>query len=317
MSAAMSGAERPLFRFMLPRILSNRDAALDMAELGFPVFPAQSRLHGEPKRPMPGIKWSADATTDFGAIEAAWGAEPDAAVGMPVPPGFVVVDADGPEGVRQWRDLWAPHGGLPDLPHVLTPSGGAHYPFRLPEGVEHGNSLGGLKPKKDGGAIDIRGGGRGYVIAQGSDMGDGEAIYCAVNSDCPFLDAPELPTWLLDILKGGGHAAAQEVAQPASLPQPQNHAPAAALAQAPRVASAPSMRDCRDHPRAIAWAEKAFEAEVQLVATMGEGGRNAQLNESSMKLHQLVAGGWLDQSRVRNALIEAARACGLDRITAV
>lgn len=305
MSAVMSGTGRPRFRFIPPRVLNNRDAALDLAELGFPVFPAQSRLHAHPKCPMPRVRWLADATTDFERIDAAWDADPDAAVGMPVPPGFVVVDADGPEGLQQWRDLWVPHGGLPDLPHILTPSGGAHFPFRVPPGVEHGNAIGSLKSKREGGKIDIRGGGRGYVIAQGSDMGDGEAIYCAVNSDCPFLDAPVIPDWLLALLKGGRHDA-QDAAQPALAEQPQTTEGGAAPRQAPRAAPAPSRRDVRDHPRVLAWAREGFEREIEAMRNAPEGNRNNQLNESAFSIGQLIAGGFVDAGVAENALLQAA-----------
>lgn len=68
-----------------------------------------------------------------------------------------------------------------------------------------------------------------------------------------------------------------------------------------------------ENPARRAYAEAALANEVKAVATAFAGGRNAALNIAALKLGQLVASGWLDQSRVERSLEEAAHACGLVR----
>jgi Bifunctional DNA primase/polymerase, N-terminal len=60
-----------------------------------------------------------------------------------------------------------------------------------------------------------------------------------------------------------------------------------------------------------AYGHAALEEECHAVATAIPGTRNHQLNRASFSLHQLVAGGELDQGEVYRGLIDAARACGL------
>jgi putative DNA primase/helicase len=68
-----------------------------------------------------------------------------------------------------------------------------------------------------------------------------------------------------------------------------------------------------DDPARRAYVESALADETKRVATAGRGSRNHQLNTAALKLGQLVAGGWLDQSRVERSLEDAAHACGLAR----
>lgn len=64
---------------------------------------------------------------------------------------------------------------------------------------------------------------------------------------------------------------------------------------------------------AEAWAQAALEDETRKVATCGEGGRNDALNSAAYSLGQIVAGGYLLENDVINALRNAAASCGLPR----
>ena len=59
------------------------------------------------------------------------------------------------------------------------------------------------------------------------------------------------------------------------------------------------------------WAHATLNGEVKNVAACPEGGRNDTLNTSAMKLGQLVAGGYLNEGEVVQALRNAAITCGL------
>lgn len=89
-------------------------AALVYARAGWPVFPCHSD-----KSPMTphGFK---DATTDEVRITRFWQAHPDAWIGMPVRPGYVVVDVDDFDAF----DELAERGfNLPDTLTAATPRG--------------------------------------------------------------------------------------------------------------------------------------------------------------------------------------------------
>lgn len=88
------------------------------------------------------------------------------------------------------------HGVLPVGARVCTPSGGFHYYWRLPEGVEIRNSASVI-----GSGIDVRGQG-GQAAAPGTVREDGRA-YCwpVVPSveQRPTIEIPEAPAWLLQM----------------------------------------------------------------------------------------------------------------------
>jgi hypothetical protein len=59
------------------------------------------------------------------------------------------------------------------------------------------------------------------------------------------------------------------------------------------------------------WAHTALEQECEIVAAAKPGMRNNALNTAAFNLFQIVAGGGLSEQEVRDALFEAAEACGL------
>ena len=122
-------------------------AALAIAERGFAVFPARD------KRPLRGVRWKKEATTDPDSIREWWEAWPDAEVGVPMPPDTVAVDID---------DLTAVQAAgieLPPSARQWTRSGGYHLLYTT-DGRQVEQVV-----KREGIALDTRVGGKGYVIA--------------------------------------------------------------------------------------------------------------------------------------------------------
>lgn len=163
--------------------MSMRDAALEYASSGFPVFP----LEPMGKRPIVSQGFKV-ATCDYPLVCAWWERNPNANVGMPTGPasGLLVLDVD-PE-----------HGGneslraLPIRPMtwvVETPSGGFHYWFKYPHGARLGNTAGKLGP-----GLDTRGEG-GYVVLPPSVGHNGRAYQWAFRDE--LADAP---AWLVESL---------------------------------------------------------------------------------------------------------------------
>lgn len=179
---------------MTDAIAANRQAALDLAGQGLFVFPVQSG-GTKAKAPYPFFKWKELATTDARTIEGWWLKWPDAAVGLHLgKSGLIVIDCDrhDPEadGVEAFGKVMADHGFNPDsCPLVATPSEGNHLYFR--NTIDHGNGEGNL-PK----GVNVRGSG-GYVVAPGTVMADGR-VYEQFGS---LADAPDLPQWLIDLIR--------------------------------------------------------------------------------------------------------------------
>ncbi len=107
--------------------------------------------------------------------------------------GLFVLDVDPDNGGQDNLDvLLAEHGSLPPTLTVRTGSGGTHYYFAYPEGVDLGNSAGRL-----GKGLDTRGEG-GQVVAPPSVSGKGAY---SVLDDVPIAEAP---SWLLERLTTRG-----------------------------------------------------------------------------------------------------------------
>lgn len=137
---------------------SNLHAALDFADQGFPVFP----LCPKSKVPLPGSRAFHDATLDKDLIRRLW--EPDETRNIGIATGSIsrllVIDVDRKNEVNgfEYLDQLFPGRNIPTTRTVITPTGGIHLWFELPEGV-HVPSRVGIQP-----GIDIRSDG-GYIVA--------------------------------------------------------------------------------------------------------------------------------------------------------
>ena len=126
-------------------------AALDYAARGLAVFP----LAPKGKIPYRGTNGLKDATTDEATIRAWWEKYPSANIGLPVPPGCVIVDLD--KGV----DFESLDRLLPSTRIAQTGGGGLHYWFRLTD-----QSNLNCKPFPH---VDLRLAGKHYVVAPPSE----------------------------------------------------------------------------------------------------------------------------------------------------
>lgn len=158
--------------------MSKQEAALALAARGFKVFPVKAMAKAPPL-----IKdWPALATTDASNFP------PDANIGIHCT-GYVVLDVDVKKGGdASLTELEKAHG-LPETLTTITPTGGRHLFYRLPEGHPGvPNSVGEL-----GNGLDVRST-NGYVIAPGSEVKAGRYRFAA---DKPVADAPQ---WLVQKL---------------------------------------------------------------------------------------------------------------------
>jgi Bifunctional DNA primase/polymerase, N-terminal len=177
-----------------------RDAALEYAARGWPVFPCAAR--GKTPLTAHGLK---DASTHREHVWQWWQRWPHANVAVATGPvsGLLVVDLDGPGGRQSWERLTGEHGRMSTLVS-LTGGGGVHALFAYPHGVELGNSAGRLGP-----GIDTRGAG-GYVVVPPSVHACGRPYRwlasCRVHQSVhaaqgAFWRQPApIPAWLLELL---------------------------------------------------------------------------------------------------------------------
>lgn len=200
------------------------EAALDYVRAGLPVFPCHvprqdvpggcscvpeghvcssgAKTAGKHPRTARGLH---DATTEEDIVRAWWGgAWRGSNIAIVAPKWAVILDVDvgaghgGVNGFQLLADLEDQHEELPDCPRTWTGSRGAHYLFRLPPGVSHGCRAGAL-PK----GLDIRGGGQGYILAPPSVHASGNAYRWQVMRSIHDVEIPEIPSWLLAIIKRG------------------------------------------------------------------------------------------------------------------
>lgn len=148
------------------------------AQRDFAVFPvSQSKVplteHGHK-----------DATTDPRQIEAWNRVHPDANIGVRCD-WFFVVDADFGKGgelvLERWRQE---HGEFPTTWKVRTGSGGLHFYFR------HSPELDAVPLGKLYDGLDIKGGGRGYVLAPPSRNKNGAYKWIVPPTVAPLAQAP-------------------------------------------------------------------------------------------------------------------------------
>ena len=158
------------------------DQILALAARGLPVFPCRPDKSPYTKN---GFR---DASSDPETIRRWWAKWPDALVGVATGEAsdLTVVDIDvkdGKKGDRNWQELVAKHGPLPDTLVAETRSGGFHYFFKFVDGSKC--SAGNLSP-----GIDIRSGG-GYAVVAPS------AGYKWIN---PGTEIAEAPAWLAALI---------------------------------------------------------------------------------------------------------------------
>jgi RecA/RadA recombinase len=164
---------------------------------------------GEKRPPM--AAWQNAATTDPAIVDA-WWTELYRGHGVGIATGrgsgvFVLdVDvADGKTGDETLAELEATHGPLPDTWTAITGSGGTHYYFALPLGVEIRNDAG----RRLGPGLDIRGEG-GQVVAPPT-MGRLQRYEWERDVDTPLADPPG---WLVELLTATPEAPTPPPAQP-------------------------------------------------------------------------------------------------------
>jgi Bifunctional DNA primase/polymerase, N-terminal len=245
--------------------------ALLYAQRGWAVLPCNPK----DKKPLTehGLN---DATLVRTIIEQWWRQWPHAMIGVRTGPksGFFAIDLDiDPE--KKLNGIAAfealKNGG--ELPETII--------TQTPRGGQHlwfkwvegiRNSWSKLAP-----GVDVRGAG-GYIIVPPSRRTDGaEYQFLADDRDGP-ADAPQ---WLVELLLPKDNAFKQ-----------------------------------RDEKRKTeangnSYARSALERECAAVTSAQPGTRNALLNRAAFNLGQLVAGGLLNESEVRDRLYSAATACGL------
>ena len=132
------------------------DQALDLAALGFFVFPVT-----KDKKPLKGCRWKLEASKDFLIVnEMHWANAHGVAIDC-LKSGLLVLDADvhdGKQGLKELRRLEALYEEVREAPRVSTPSGGVHIYLRCDSSKKI--TANGFK------AIDFKH--DGYVLAPGS-----------------------------------------------------------------------------------------------------------------------------------------------------
>jgi len=157
------------------------DQAQELASKGYPVFP----LRPNSKEPASkhGLR---DATTDPKQIRQWWSENPDYNIGIAAPELLVVdLDAYKPEATQSKEKLFGAFVP-PEIPVVSTPSGGFHYYLRVdPKWAAEwgiGNNVD-LLP-----GLDLKGCGKGYVVAPGSAVDGKEYKMAGGWTELPVLD---------------------------------------------------------------------------------------------------------------------------------
>jgi putative DNA primase/helicase len=292
-------------------------AALQYARRGWPVFPCRecdgrpylrpNPKGGDPETVTPrakapyvptGLKV---ATTDEEQVRKWWKQWPNAMIGLPLGAvtrqgdGFFALDFDPRHDAETGEDFTLERlkgdlermmgCPLPESLAVRTPSGGVHLYLVQPQGEAVRNR--GNLPEH----VDVRGQG-GYVIAPPSRIVEpcenataGVYRWLRGKVDAPVAQAPGV---LVDILRDRRSRKDQEGARDAegrwTAPPPEG------AKRAPRSMPArpPAEGDdaVRDAVRRYGWA--ALEAELKAIRDAPSGRRNAQLNESALKIAALT-----------------------------
>lgn len=162
--------------------------ALRYAQIGWPVFPCDG------KKPLT-ARGFRDAATDPDTITEWWAKIPDANVAVALPLGLIVVDVDDFAGLQRLKTQGR------DLPATTTcrTGRGHHYYYRV-NGAE-------LQQRRLDPGVDVRVGGRGYVIVPPSIHSDTGQAY---EWEVPPRREADAPGWLITALTSETPSAARQ-----------------------------------------------------------------------------------------------------------
>lgn len=169
---------------------NNLDQALQLAGRGWHVFPCK------PDKTPYTEHGKDNATKSEGQIKQWWQRWPDALIGIYCErSGFFALDIDidpekGIDGKRTWAALCEKFGDVAAGPAQLTPSGGLHILFTLPEGLKVPNNAKKLALEY-GGGLDLRS--NGYICTGGP--------YRWLRNHGPEKSITPAPGWLLDLIR--------------------------------------------------------------------------------------------------------------------
>jgi putative DNA primase/helicase len=235
-------------------------------------------------------QWGHQASSEAQIIQGWWGRWPNANIGLALGQGqrLIALDVDGAAGWRSLEELEQAHGELPPTKRSRSGSGvGGHLLFRIPEHLDIPGNRQKMLP-----GIDVRGRGGQIVVAPSLHL-SGNRYAWEEDSEIAAI-----PSWLYDLITRADERREREEA-------------AAAAASRPREV----LRV--DDERAGRYALAALTLEAKAVAETppggggGQSGRDTRLFQAAVCLGELIGGGLLTESMVREELLSAALACGL------
>ncbi|GAA6751423.1 hypothetical protein Thermus77412_19760 [Thermus antranikianii] len=134
-----------------------------------PLLPGEKRPHGAL---VPhGLK---QASREAATLEAWWRACPECGVGLLPGPEVLTLDFDDPEA---WARLKEEHPTLLEAPRARTPRGGAHVYVRVPPHLGASLRTGRAKGLSELGPVDVKGLGRGYLVAPPTRISTGSYVW--------------------------------------------------------------------------------------------------------------------------------------------
>jgi putative DNA primase/helicase len=276
---------------------TNLAVALEMAAAGIPVFPMRVFKDDRGKwNKKPLIKgWRTKATTDSKVIKQWATIFPKAVFAIELEKaGLVIIDcdrhSDDVDGCKAFKELVDSNGGgFQNVPLTGTSGGGWHVflkqpkvPIRCP--VKTGLPAG----------VEVKGAG-GNIVVPGSVRPDGVVWRPITTHGRPTLpDAycnglAVIPPWL--------EKRARKV-EPRERPT--------------KPRSEPKSSRSASKKRGHAYAKAALDGRCREIAGMpASSGRNKALNAAAFSLGRMVACQWIEASKVKAALLDAAARCGL------